>query len=49
MLPFFVIHDILAVDAGYDGPRLEDNGGVTMDFCNAMISRFKEQKLIHKK
>ncbi|CAN0109556.1 unnamed protein product [Sphacelaria rigidula] len=37
------------VDSGYDGPRLGDKGEVTMDFCKAMLERFKEQKLIHKK
>lgn len=37
------------VDSGYDGPRLEDNGEVTMDFCKALMARFEEQKLIHKK
>lgn len=37
------------VDSSYDGPRLEDNGQVTMEFCEAMLKRFEEQKLIHKK
>lgn len=38
-----------AVDSGYDGPRLEDSGEVTMEFCEAMMARFQDSKLIHKK
>eukprot|EP00903_Cladosiphon_okamuranus_P017863 g16439.t1 len=41
--------DEIAVDSGYDGPRLEDSGEVTMEFCEAMMARFQESKLIHKK
>ncbi len=37
------------VDSGYDGPRLEDSGEVTTEFCKAMMARFEESKLIHKK
>lgn len=40
---------ITAVDSGYDGPRLEDSGEVTMEFCEAMMARFQDSKLIHKK
>lgn len=41
--------DEIVVDTGYDGPRLEDDGTVTVEFCKAMLERFKEQKLVHKK
>ncbi|CBJ28105.1 conserved unknown protein [Ectocarpus siliculosus] len=41
--------DEIVVDSGYDGPRLGDDGEVTVDFCKAMMARFEEQKLIHKK
>jgi len=39
----------ILVDAAYDGPRLGDDGIVTDAFIDAMMERFRDQKLIHKK
>ena len=39
---------IPAVDNSYDGPHLED-GKVTLDFVQQLLTRFKDQKKIHKK
>eukprot|EP00904_Undaria_pinnatifida_P008607 jgi/Undpi1/4877/HiC_scaffold_19.g08230.m1 len=41
--------DEILVEASYDGPHLGDDGAVTMEFCAAMMKRFEDQKLIHKK
>jgi serine/threonine-protein phosphatase 5 len=38
----------MEVDASYDGPRLEGEE-ITLDFVHAMIERFKDQKMIHRK
>ncbi|CAB3977518.1 Serine threonine- phosphatase 5 [Paramuricea clavata] len=38
----------IAVDNSYDGPHLED-GKVTLDFVQQLLTRFKDQKKIHKK
>ena len=40
--------DSMAVDASYDGVRLEKNE-MTQEFIDDMIERFKHGKLIHKK
>ena len=37
-----------AVDNSYDGPHLED-GKVTLEFVQQLLTRFKDQKKIHKK
>ena len=37
-----------AVDDSYDGPHLE-NGKVTVEFVKQLLTRFKDQKKIHKK
>ena len=36
------------VDDSYDGPHLED-GKVTFEFVKQLLTRFKDQKKIHKK
>ena len=45
----FFFHHATVVEASYDGPHLGDDGAVTMEFCAAMMKRFEDQKLIHKK
>ena len=39
--------DSFIVEDKYDGPRLE--GDITQDFMKQLISRFRDQKLLHKK
>jgi len=39
----------IGIDASYDGPRLEEDGVVTMEFAVEAIERFKAQKLIAKR
>ena len=36
------------IEEAYDGPHLPETG-VTRDFVEAMIARFKQQKMIHRK
>jgi len=39
----------IKVDESYDGPRLPEDGVPTDEFIDAMLERFRSQKLIHKK
>ena len=41
--------ETITVDASYDGPRIGDDGVVTIDFVRAMVERFKDRKMIHRK
>lgn len=38
-----------SVDSSYQGPRLPEDGTVTLEFVKDMIETFKNQKLVHKK
>lgn len=38
----------LVVEDDYDGPRLSEDG-ITKDFVEELIERFRDQKKIHKK
>ena len=38
-----------AVDAAHDGPKIPEDGQITLEFVMAMIERFRNQKTIHKK
>ena len=38
----------VVVDDSYDGPHLED-GKVTFEFVQQLLTRFKDQRKIHKK
>ena len=44
---YFCIFDKVVEDT-YDGPHLED-GKVTFEFVEQLLTRFKDQKKIHKK
>lgn len=35
------------VEESYTGPRIEDDGKITLDFINEMLETFRKQKLIH--
>jgi len=44
--------DAIVVEDSYDGPRLpeaEGAAGITAEFVDAMLERFREQKLIHRR
>lgn len=47
--PFSIDPSGITVDSGYQGPRLEEDGTVTLDFVRAMIEWFRDQKMIHRK
>lgn len=37
----------LNVDESYSGPRIQDDGVVTLDFINAMLEAFRKQQKLH--
>lgn len=42
--------DIVAVDASYDGPKInEETKKVDLPFVKSLVQHFKDQKKIHKK
>ncbi|CAE7606122.1 PPP5C [Symbiodinium microadriaticum] len=41
--------DDINVEDSYSGPRLAEDGTVTVEFCLQMMEAFKEQKAIHRK
>lgn len=47
--PAVVDFESIVVESSYNGPRLGDDGEITMDFVHDVIERFKSEKLIHKK
>jgi serine/threonine-protein phosphatase 5 len=40
---------LIEVDGSYQGPRIGDDGVVTIEFVRAMVEHFKSQKMIHRK
>ena len=41
--------DTIAVEDSYDGPHLDANGKVTLQFMEELMQRYKNQKKLHKK
>lgn len=39
--------DAMAVDDSYTGPRIQDDGKVTIEFINAMLDAFRKQEKLH--
>lgn len=36
-----------AIDASYEGPRIQDDGTITLEFINQMLDTFRNQKSLH--
>jgi serine/threonine-protein phosphatase 5 len=41
--------DTITVEDSYDGPHLDANGKVTLQFMEELMQRYKDQKKLHKK
>lgn len=41
--------DSMPVEAGYDGPRLENDTDVTADFMERLLEHYREQKKLHRR
>lgn len=39
----------ISIEDDYDGPKLEDDKNVTLDFMKALMQHYKDQKKLHKK
>eukprot|EP00741_Cyanophora_paradoxa_P015522 tig00020902_g14983.t1 len=39
----------ISVESDYDGPRLPDDGSVSVEFCKALLDHMKAQKRLHKR
>ena len=49
MVPLIIFQFFFSVvEDDYDGPRLSE-GGITKEFVEELIERFRDQKKIHKK
>lgn len=39
----------MTIDENYDGPRLDENNNVTLEFIEELIEHFKKEKKVHRK
>eukprot|EP00617_Octactis_speculum_P022238 CAMPEP_0185745854 /NCGR_PEP_ID=MMETSP1174-20130828/4235_1 /TAXON_ID=35687 /ORGANISM="Dictyocha speculum, Strain CCMP1381" /LENGTH=494 /DNA_ID=CAMNT_0028420103 /DNA_START=9 /DNA_END=1493 /DNA_ORIENTATION=+ len=47
--PFSLDPCAISVDSDYDGPRIDEDGTITIEFVRDMAERFRDQKMIHRK
>ena len=39
----------MTIEGKYDGPRLEDDKNVTLDFMTQLLQHYKDRQLLHRR